>query len=91
MFFVEVVTREIDPMVKGAEQLGALSSNSVWALFSFLFISYIGFDLRAKAKSNREILDVRLAESKADVMMAAAIDNMADEIKELRHKLDNRG
>lgn len=77
----------IDKFIGNAEKLGALSATAVWAFFTLILLLYIVWDLRVKKQSSEQAWNARLKDSEADGMMARAIEKLADQIKELRHKL----
>jgi len=85
---METLFSSLEKLLKGAENAAALSATGVWALFCFLFIMYIFYDLRQKKNSSERTTDMRLEEARADALMASAIEKLANEIKELRYRMD---
>jgi len=77
--------------IGSAEELGALNAQSVWAFFTLVLIGYILYDMKIKKKSSEDAWAARIEEAKADVMIAGALEKLADDIKELRHDLSSGG
>lgn len=77
----------IDGIIQNAEKLGQLSATAIWAFFTLLLVFYIYWDMRAKKTSSDQAWSARIDEAKADSAIANAMEKLADQVKELRHKL----
>lgn len=77
----------IDGIIGNAEKLGTLGAASIWAFFTLLLIAYITWDMKAKKSSSDQAWAARIKDAETDGMMAKAVEKLADQIKELRHKL----
>lgn len=81
----------ISGLIGNAQKLGELSVTSVWAFFTLILIGYIVYDMRIKKQAAESAWNARLEEAKADGLIAAALEKMANEIKELRYKIKPTG
>lgn len=81
----------LDKLIGGAERLGTLSAAGIWAFFTLVLIAYLFLDLRRQQKASQIAWNARLEEVKGEALVAAALERMADEIKELRHYVTDNG
>lgn len=76
----------IEGLIKSADKLGSLNSGAIWAFIALYFI----WDTRQKKTSADTAWTARSEEAKADMMMAAAVEKMANEIRELAKEIRDR-
>jgi hypothetical protein len=88
---METLFGALTQLIGGAEKLGTLGAAAVWAFFTLILIFYIVWTQRTQKQASESAWEARIEEAKADGLIASAISKMADEIKELRHVIDNGG
>lgn len=81
----------LEKAIDGAKQLGALDSCSIWALSTLVLLAYIIWDIKLKRGASERAWNARLAEAKADELLANALDKIHDELKELRQNIRYTG
>lgn len=80
----------LDGLTVGAAKLGVLPATAVWAFFSLILMLYVVWLQHMQRVGAEEAWTVRLEESRADALMAQAIGQLSNEIKELRHAQENK-
>lgn len=78
-------------LIAAADKIGQLSVEGVWALFTMVLIGYIFYNTKTQKESAQLILEARIKDAEADGMMAEAVEKLADQIKELRYRMDKNG
>lgn len=84
----DLLVKILTEVIQGAERLGAFSSSSVWAFFCLVLIAFIFYDKRNQKQSYDNAVEARLAAAKADVLIASSVEKVAEEVKELRYKIE---
>lgn len=84
---MDTIAKIFTNLIEGAEKLGTLSVTAVWAFFTIILIGYIIWDMKIKKEASELAWQARIKDAETDGMVANAIEKLADQIKELRHKL----
>ncbi len=84
---VDWIFKVVSDVIGNAEKLAGLSVTGVWAFFTLVLIAYIVYDMKLKKQASDSAWDARLEEAKADGLIAAALEKMSNEIKELRYRI----
>lgn len=87
----DIISKIIGSLIDNAQKLASLSATAVWAFFTLMLILYNVYDVRLKKKAAEEAWAGRLKEADADALMAKAVEQLANEIKEMRHALKDGG
>lgn len=75
-------------IIANAEKLGTLSAAGIWAFFTLMLIIYIAWDMKAKKQASEQAWEARIKDADSDNSIANAVEKMADQIKELRYKIE---
>lgn len=86
-FLTGWIAKVLSGLIGNAERLGALPVAAVWAFFTLVLLVYIVWNLRAQKQAQETTLQMRIKDAESDVMMAQAILQLRDEIKEFRHTI----
>lgn len=71
----------IGRLINSAEKLGALPVAAVWAFVAISEALYIFMDARAQHKARELSQKIRLRDAESDILMAQALDKIADEVR----------
>lgn len=76
-----------DKLIGGAKQLSELTVTEIWALLALILALAVVYMVRQSVAGAQKATDMRIADATADLKMASAVENLANEIQELRHAL----
>lgn len=88
---INAVFSGLTQLTTSAATLGQLSAQATWAFFTLILIGYIFYTMKTQKEAAQMILEARIKDAEADSLMAQAVDKLADQIKELRYRMDKNG
>ncbi len=74
----------IDTLIKNAEKLGTLSATAIWAFFTLILLGYIAWNLKNQRDGEKRNFEMRIKDAETDGAVAAAVDKIANEFRDLR-------
>lgn len=84
---IENTIKILTEIIGSAEKLGTLSAAAVWAFFTLLLITYIIWNLRAQKQAELKAFEMRIRDSRADLLTIKTIEKLVSELRDLKYQI----
>lgn len=88
---MDVIPQILEKLIWQADNLAKLGAIGAWVFISLYLILERVWTQRTQKAAAEHAWEARVEEAKADVMMAGAVEKLADQIRELRYEIKGRG
>lgn len=88
---MDVISQILEKLIWQADSLAKLGAIGAWVFISLYLIIERVWTQRTQKAAAEHAWEARVEEAKADVMMAGAVEKLADQIRELRYEIKRGG
>lgn len=87
---MDIISNIIHQLTSEAENLAKLGAIGAWIFFTIILLLERAWTIKQQKASADHAWEARVEEAKADVMMAGAVEKLAEQIRDLRYEIKGK-